>query len=152
MQLSISKPPHRKYILYNLDESTYCKYATVYSTCKCWGVKGIYAFLGGTGLAGVVMDAAKGTVVQYGKRRLATAVVGFASYVCSPAIAVITNTTRIVKTSKVVYTTVGCVAESFEDASQATFIPLDFVLFGQIIPANKADRYTNWGNVTDIKS
>mmetsp|Transcript_56354 Transcript_56354/g.63918 ORF Transcript_56354/g.63918 Transcript_56354/m.63918 type:complete len:96 (+) Transcript_56354:183-470(+) len=47
---NITKPPHNRYALSCLDNATYVKYATVYSGCKRWGIRGIYAFLAGTGL------------------------------------------------------------------------------------------------------
>lgn len=148
--MQISKPPHKRYILSCLDNNTYTKYADVYSGCKRWGVRGIYVFLSGTGLYGIVKEATKGTIVQYGKRRIATAVVTGASYVCAPAVAVITNATRVVKSCKVVYTTIGYVAEAFEDASHVTFLPVDILIFGQPIPANKEGRFSSWSNITDI--
>ena len=125
MHMQITKPPHNRYALNCLDNATYIKYATVYSGCKRWGVRGIYSFLGGTGLWGVAREVAKGTVVQYGKRRLAVVVISGASYICAPAVAVITNATRVVKSCKVVYTSVGYVMEAVEDASHIPFLPLD---------------------------
>ena len=148
--MHVVKPPYHHYVLNGLDEHSYTKYATVYSNSKRWGVKGIYVFLGGTGLVGVVKGVAQGTVVQYGKRRLATVVVGACSYVAAPAIAVITNSTRVVKTCKVIYTTIGYVMEACEDASQVTFLPLDLLLFGQTIPANKEGRYSSWSDMKDL--
>ncbi len=148
--MQVVKPPHNRYILSCLDDDTYTKYTDVYSGCKRWGVRGIYTFLGGTGLFGVVKEVSKGKIVQYGKRRLATVVIGGAAYVCAPAIAVITNATRVVKSCKVVYTTVGYVAEAAEDASHVPFLPLDFALFGQPVPANKEGRFSSWSNITDI--
>lgn len=148
--MQITKPFHNRYILSCLDNETYVKYCTVYSSCKRWGVRGIYTFLGGTGLWGIAKEVAQGTVVQYGKRRLATVVVGGASYICAPAIAVITNATRVVRSCKVVYTSVGYVMEAVEDASQVPFLPLDVLLFGQPIPANKDGRFSSWSNITDI--
>ena len=144
------KPPHNRYILSCLDNCTYVKYAEVYSGCKRWGVRGIYAFLTGTGLYGVAKEAVKGTVVQYGKRRLATVVIGGASYICAPAVAVITNATRVVKSCKVVYTTVGYIVEAVEDASHVPFLPIDLVVFGQPIPANREGRFSSWSNITDL--
>ncbi len=148
--MRVTKPPHNRYILSCLDEDKYTKYADVYSGCKRWGVRGIYAFLGGTGLFGVAKEVAQGTVVQYGKRRLATVVIGGAAYICAPAVAVITNATRVVKSCKVVYTTIGYVAEAAEDASQVPFLPLDVALFGQPVPANKEGRFSSWSNITDV--
>jgi len=121
-----------------------------YSGCKRWGVRGIYTFLGGTGLWGIAKEVAKGSVVQYGKRRLATIVIGGATYICAPAVAVITNATRVVKSCKIVYTSVGYVMEAVEDASHVPFLPLDLVLFGQPVPANKEGRFSSWSNITDI--
>ena len=116
------------------------------------GVRGIYTFLGGTGLWRVAKELAQGTVVQYGKRRFATVVISGATYICAPAVAVITNATRVVKSCKVVYTSVGYVMEAVEDASHVPFLPLDFVLFGQPVPANKDGRFSSWSNITDLVS
>ena len=148
--MQIIKPPHNRYVLSCLDNETYVKYSTVYSGCKRWGVRGIYTFLGGTGLWGVAKEVAQGSVVQYGKRRFATVVIGGASYICAPAVAVITNATRVVKSCKVVYTSVGYVMEAVEDASHIPFFPLDLALFGQPILANKDGRFSSWSNITDI--
>ena len=145
--MQISKPPHNRYILQTLDNATYTKYASVYSDCKRWGVRGIYGYLSGTGLWGIVKEIGKGQVVQYGKRRIALAVIGTASYVCAPAMAVITNATKVVKSCKLVYTSVGYVFEAIEDASQVPFLPIDIIVFGQPIPANKAGRFTRWEEV-----
>ena len=114
------------------------------------GVRAIYTFLGGTGSLGVAKEICQGRVVQYGKRRLATAVIGAATYVCAPAVTLITNATRVIKSCKVIYTSVGYVIEAVEDASHIPFLPLDFVLFGQPVPANKDGRFSSWSNITDI--
>lgn len=148
--MQITKPPHNRYALNCLDNATYVKYANVYSGCKRWGVRGIYTFLGGTGLWGVAKEVAQGSVVQYGKRRLATVVIGGATYICAPAVAVITNATRVVKSCKLVYTSIGYVMEAVEDASHIPFLPLDLALFGQPVPANKDGRFSSWSNITDI--
>ena len=92
----------------------------------------------------------KGTVVQYGKRRIATVVIGFTTYVWTPAVAIITNATNVVKSSKFVYTVVGYVMEAVEDASHVPFLPLDFALFGQSILANQDSRFSSWSNITNI--
>jgi len=148
--MQITKPPHNRYALSCLDNATYVKYANVYSGYKRWGVRGIYTFLGGTGIWGVAKEVARGSVVQDGKRRLATIVIGGATYICAPAVAVITNATRVVKSCKIVYTSIGYVMEAVEDASHVFFLPLDLVLFGQPVPANKDGRFSSWSNITDI--
>ena len=148
--MQLNKPPHSRYVLSYLDNATYVKYATVYSGCKRWGVRGIYTFLGGTKLWGVAREFARGSVVQYGKCPIATVVIVGASYIYAPAVAVITDATRVVKFCKVVYTTVGYVMEAVEDASHTPFLPLDLALFAQPVPTNKDGRFSSWSNITDI--
>lgn len=148
--MAITKPPRSRYALHCLDTATYVKYANVYSACKRRGVRGIYTFLTGTELWGGVKEVAQGTVVQYGKRRLATVVIGAATYISVPAVVVLTNATRVVKSCKVVYTSVGYIMEAVEDPSHIPFLPLDLVLFGQPVPANKDGRFSSWSNITDI--
>ena len=137
--MQICKPLHNRYALVFMSNETYVKYATVYSGCKRWGVRGVYSFLGGTELVGVAKDS----VVQYSKRHFATAVSTCATYVCAPAVVMITNATKVVKCCKVSCTSIGYVAEAFEDASQVTFLPLDTALFGQPIPANTEGRFSS---------
>ena len=146
----IVKPVHKKYVLHCLDNETYSKYARAYSECKRWGVRGIFSFLGVTGLWGVAKEVAQGTLVQYGKRRLAGVVVASAAYICAPAVAVITNATSIVKSCKTVYTVVGYTMEAIEDASHVPFLPLDLILFGQPVGANTAGRFNSWAEISDI--
>jgi hypothetical protein len=88
--------------------------------------------------------------VQYGKRRLSIIVIAGAIYICAPAVVVITNVTRVVKSSKVVYTSLGYVMEALEDTSHLPFLPLDLVLFGQPVLANKESRFSSWSNITYI--
>jgi hypothetical protein len=148
--MQISKPPHNHYILCNLDNETYVKYTIAYSGCKRWGVRGIYAFLGGIGLFGVAKEILKSTVVQYGKRRIATVVIGGCTYISAPAVAVLTNATRVVKSCKLIYTSIGWTMQVLEDASHIPFLPLDAILFGQSVPANTDCRFSSWSNITDI--
>lgn len=145
--MQVTKPPHNRYILNCVDNNTYVRYAEVYSGCKRWGVRGIYVFLTGTGLLGIAKEVLKGTIVQYGKRRIAIFVIGGASYICAPAVAVLTNATKVVKSCKLVYTTIGYVAEALEDASQVPFLPIDIAIFGQPVPANIEGRFSSWSNI-----
>ena len=146
----ITKPPHNRYALHCLDNYTYVKYATTYSGCKRWCILGIYSFQAGAGGWVVAREVTRGTVVQYGKRRLATVVIIGATYFCAPGVALITNLTRVVKSCKVIYTTIGYAMEAAEDLSHIPFVVLDFALFGQPIPANKDGRFSSWQNMTDI--
>ena len=139
--MQVVKPNHNKFILRNLEEDQYSRFAKKYSCCKRYGMRGIYCFLTGTGLMEVVKETLKGTVVQYGKRRLAGVVVSASAYICAPAIAVITNSTKIVKVCKRVHTTISYVAEAGEDMSNLSFLPLDMLIFGQPIPIDKKGRF-----------
>ena len=53
------------------------------------------------------------------------------------SITIITNSTKIVKVSKRVHTTVSYLAEAGEDMSNVSFFPLDMLIFGQPIPIDK---------------
>ena len=147
-QLNIRKPSHKRYILHGLSNSTYVKYATVYSRCKRNGNRDIMSFLAGTNLLGLV----RGNLVQYGKRRIATVVLTGAAYVCAPTVAVVTNATRTIHCCHVIFTTVGFIMEAVEDASHMSYLPLDLIIFGQPIIAVEPGRFSTkyWGNMADI--
>lgn len=147
-QLNIRKPTHKRYILHGLSNSTYVKYATVYSRCKRQGNRGIMSFLTGINLLGVV----RGNLIQYGKRRIATVVILGGAYMCAPAVAVLTNATRLIRCCQVVFTTVGFAMEAVEDASHMTYLPLDLIIFGQPIAVVEPGRFSTgaWRNMADI--
>ena len=63
---------------------------------------------------------------------------------------VLTNVTKVVKCCKVVYTTIGYVAEALEDASEVAFLAIDLVVFGQPVPANIKGRFRSWQNITNF--
>lgn len=72
------------------------------------GVQVRYTFVYGTGLWGVAKEVVKIIVVLYSKRRLASTLIGDAAY-NSPAVSVITNATRVVKSCKAIDISVGYV-------------------------------------------
>ena len=49
------------------------------------------------------------------KRRIATVIIGGATYICAPAVAVITNATIVMKSCEVVYTSIGYVMETDDE-------------------------------------
>jgi len=140
-----TRPAHKKYAFAPLSNATYYDYANRYSACKRYGFRGVVAFTTGTGVYGIVKEVVKGTLIQYGKRRLAVLVISGATYVCAPAVAVLTNATRVVRTCKVIHTTIGYTVEALEDIGTLIFLPIDLALFGQPIPTGKPNRYSNWG-------
>lgn len=146
----ITKPIHKYYAFQSLTNSTYVEMAETYSSCKRYGFRAVVLFCTGTNTIGILKEISKGVVVQYGKRRFATVVIGSALHICAPAIAVITNATKVVKTCKIVYTTTGYIIEAFEDAGTLGLLPLDFALFGQPIPTGTSKRYSNWDEIEDV--
>ena len=74
------------------------------------------------------------------------AVVGGASYICAPVVAVITDATLVVKSCKVLYTSVSYVMKVVEDASHISFLPVDLALFSQPISVNKDGRFSSQSN------
>lgn len=146
----ITKPKNNRYVLHNVDNATYVKSAIGYSNAKKYGLRGIYSYLTGIGLWGVAKEALKGTFIQYGKRRLAIVVVDIGIWVRAPAVAVLTNSTKIVNITKTVYSLVCWAGEASEDLSNVSFILFDIVVFGQPIPLGEPNRFNVWSNFTDI--
>lgn len=146
----IVKPTHKRYIFHNLTTTDYADLACKYSACKRYGFRGIVAFGTGTGTLGVIRSVLKGQIIQYGKRRVATVVITGSIYVCSPAIAVLTKATRVIRCCKIVFNVVGWGIEAAEDIGTLVFAPVDLVLFGQPIPTGKSNRFSEWDRIEDI--
>lgn len=147
----ITKPKHgRAYAFNKLDNARYVEFAERYSYCKRWGFRGVAAFATGTGVYGVVTQVVKGQVIQYGKRRLAVLCIGACTYVCAPALAVITNATKVVNASKAVYTTIGYIGEALEDIGTLWCLPIDLALFGQPIPTGESSRFSQIDKFEDV--
>jgi hypothetical protein len=144
------RPPHKKYLLHGLNDDAYFKYAKVYGISKKVGVRGIYAFLTGTGLWSLVKESLKGAVIYEGKKRLSMAIISSAFYVSAPCVLLITNATKVVKLCKITYTGIGYVGEVLEDSSHIPFLLVDFLVFGQPIKALEDRRYSKWSNITDL--
>jgi len=146
----ITKPNHNKYAFSSVDNATYANFVDIYSRCKRYGFRGVVAFTTGTGTFSVVKGILKGSVVQYGKRRLAAVVLTTSAHICAPAVAVIINATKVVKTCKMIYTTTGYIFEALEDTGTLLLLPLDYALFGQPIPTGAAKRFSNWDEIEDL--
>jgi hypothetical protein len=146
----IVKPVHKRYAFNNLTSTDYTDLACKYSACKRYGFRGIVAFATGTGTLGVVKSVLKGHLVQYGKRRVVGVFLTGVTYICAPAIAVLTNATRVVRCCKIVFNVVGWGLEAAEDVGTLVFLPVDLVLFGQPIPTGKSNRFSEWDRIEDI--
>lgn len=146
----IVKPSHNKYAFRNLDDESYASLAKSYSKCKRYGFRDVAAFCTGTGTVGVIRDMMKGTFIQYGKRRFAAVVLATGAYTCAPAMAVMSNATKVVRMCKVVYTTTAYIFEAAEDVGTMILLPIDFALFGQPIPTGESKRFRSWDELEDI--
>jgi len=149
--MQIVKPSRGKFILSNLDAQNYTKAAYGYSKGKKYGIRGgIYAWGSGLGLAGVIKDAAKGTIVQYGKRKFAAVCIAGCTHIIGPAILIFTNATKVVNRTSRIHSFTSFVFESVEDSSNLTFLPIDMILFGQPIPVGDENRLNILNHVTDF--
>ena len=74
------------------------------------------------------------------------------TYTCAPAIAVLTNATKVLRVCKNVYNIIGWGLEAAEDIGTLVFLPVDIALFGQPIPPVDDNRFSNWDRVEDIIS
>lgn len=72
------------------------EYANASAKSKKWKIRGVIGFITGTGLRGLITDLGKGYLMQYGRRRLATAIVALSFYRSSPTMLIITNSTPVV--------------------------------------------------------
>lgn len=90
--------------------------------------------------------------MQYGKRRVVGVFLTGVTYACAPAIAVLTNATKVLRVCKNVYNVVGWGLEAAEDIGTLVFLPVHLALFGQPIPTGDDNRFSNWNRVEDIIS
>jgi hypothetical protein len=148
--MQIVKPSRGKFILSHLDAHNYTKAAYGYSKAKKYGIRGIYAWGSVLGLAGVIKDAAKGIIVQYGKRKFAAVCLAGCAHISAPAILIFTNATKVVNITSHIHSFTSFVFESLEDTSNLTFLPIDMILFGQPIPVGDENRFNILNNVTDF--
>jgi hypothetical protein len=129
-----SKPMHNTFIFRDLNSTQYKTYAKNYSRAKAGGIRGIYAWATGAGVAGIAKDLAKGVVINYGKRKAATVCIGAMAYISGPVMVVFTNASQIVNISKSIHNTAAYCFECVEDSTNLAFLPFDLAFFGQPIP------------------
>lgn len=143
--ISISRPIHKNYALCSIDDSAYIKFLNGYSTAKKVGVKGVWLYLSGEGYYNLVKEVACGTLKNYGKKKLASSIIAFATWSATPLVPLITNSTKIIKVANATHTAIAFVAETFEDCTNLAWLPLDLALVGQPIPIGPARRYNLMG-------
>ena len=148
--IMVTKLVHKRYAFHNLTATDYTTYTSKYSAYKRYGFRGIVAFATGTGTFGVVKSVLKGHLVQYGKRRVVGVFLTGVTYTCAPAIAVLTNATKVLRVCKNVYNVFDWGLKAAEDIGTLVFLPIDLAFFGQPIPTGDDNRFSNWDPVEDI--
>lgn len=138
---TISRPPHRSYALHSVSDATYIKFVNGYSISKTVGVKGVWIFICGSGVYGLCVEAIKGEVRKYGRRKLATGIMSGLIWLGTPVVPLITNSTKIIKIANATHTAITFIAEACEDCTNAMWLPLDLILTGQLVPIGEAGRY-----------
>jgi hypothetical protein len=124
-----------------VSDDTYIKFVNGYSISKKVGVKGVWIFICGSGVCGLCIEAVKGEVRNYGRRKLGTGILAGLAWIAGPVVPLITNSTKIIKFVNATHTSIAFIAETCEDCTNAMWIPLDLILTGQLIPAGEAGRY-----------
>ena len=144
------KPAHDKFAFRNLNSTQYRIYAQQYSRAEAGGIRCVYGWMSGVGVMGVVTDISKGVVVYYYKRKLAAVAINAGAYIISPAVAVFTNASKIVKISKSIHSIAAFYFECVEDSTNLAFIAIDLALFGQPILIGGSNRFNLFANHTDF--
>lgn len=139
MQVSI--PTHKRYLLKDCDNWTYYSVATKYSNAKKYGFRAAVAVVTGSGIKDITVEVIKDSVKMCGRQKIGSFIVGTCTYIASPALALVTNFTKIVKTAKTAHACVAYIAEILEDTSNFVWLPLDLAIFGQPVPMSKDGKF-----------
>ena len=148
--MQVYKPPHNKYLLKNVDESTYIRYYLGYSNAKKAGFRSAVTFLSGQGICTIAWELSKGQIICYGKRKLGYAIVGGISWVAGPLLPIITNSTKALKIARVAHRTAAQAMEISENSCCAFLFAVDLTVFGQGVPVGEPGRFNIMYNCTDI--
>lgn len=138
---TISRPLHRRYALHSVSDDIYLKFVNGYSISKKFGVKSVWTFICGSGVYRLCIEAIKGEVRKYGRRKLASGVMAGLVWLGCPIMPLITNSSKLIKIANATHTSIAFIAETFEDCTNAMWLPLDLILVGQSIPIGEAGRY-----------
>lgn len=148
--MQINKPSYNKYLLKNISEEDYKKICKKYSSTKRRVFRTCVALITGNGLIEISSEVIRDQVGVYGRQRIATFVVLGLTYIGTPFVSLITNSTRIVETAKIFHSAIAWCGEAIEDSSNLCYLPLDLVVFGQPIPMGKQNRFNFLTNHTDF--
>lgn len=145
-----AKPAKGSYAFINADPKAYNDYACNYAKCKRIGIRSVYAWATGAGVVDVVKEVGVGTLRTWGRRKFGTVVIGGLTYLCSPLAVFVTNSSKIINTSKKIHSGIAYVIECADDLGGLAYLPLDLVLFGQPIPMGEPGRFNFYKNFTDF--
>jgi hypothetical protein len=148
--MQVIKPPHNKYLLRNLDETSYIRYYHGYAKAKKASFRSAVGFLSGQGIVQIAFEISKGQVICYGKKRLGYAIVGAVSWLTGPLMPIITNSTKAIKVARFAHRTASEVMEISEDGCLAFLYAVDIMVFGQGVPVGDPGRFNIMDNCTDI--
>lgn len=148
--MQFAKPNSGSYAFINADPASYNKYACQYQTCKKFGVRSVYAWATGAGVAEIVKEVGVGAVKTWGRRKIGTVIIGGVAYVCSPVATFITNSTAIINTTKRVHSAISFGLECVDDLGGLVYLPLDMALFGQPIPMGEPGRFNFFKEFDDF--
>jgi hypothetical protein len=137
----IIRPKHNKYLLHDVDDTTYKRLAEEYALLKRYGIRGVYAFAAGIGALEILRSYIKGKIILYSKEKLAVVVVNTVGYISSPIVYYCTSSSKIIKVAFAVHTACAEIFECIEDAGNVPSIPFDFLFFGQYIPVGENGRF-----------
>ena len=138
----LDKPKHRKYLFKDLTPDQYVKYARQYSQAKRVGIQSVYAWVGGLEVLDIIKDVSKGIMFDWTKKKLTSLCTSLAFlYVLSIPIVVLSNSKRVIRWSKIIHTSTAFVLECVENASNISYLGLDLMLFGQVIPIGQRSRF-----------
>lgn len=146
--MQIQKPPHKKYLLHNVDIDTYRTYYNGYSKAKRLGFRATATYLTGQGICHIAWELGKGQLICYGKRKLGYAILGGISWVAGPVLPIVTNSTKVLKVARFVHRTSSEVLEISENGCCAMLYALDMIVFGQGVPVGKEGRFNIMDSVT----
>ena len=147
--MQIAKPPHDRFVFRGLDESTYSKYCNKYSQCKRYGYREIVSWTTGAGVKDLVIEIGKGTVKKWGRKKLGIIIISCCAYIATPAVALVTNSSKRINYAKTAHTAIACTVEYIEDSANLGYLPFDMIFFGQPIPIGDEGRLNFFGKDLD---
>jgi len=142
--IAISRPLHKKYALHSVSDPTYISFVNGYTTAKQFGVKGVWIYISGSGLADICFSALKNESKKYGKRKIAAGMVSLLTWMGTPLVPLITNSTKIIKIANATHTCITFIAETCEDCTNLAWLPFDMILVGQPVPMGNSGRYNRF--------